>query len=119
MRLIANENVAASVVDEFRRRGHDVLAVKESMRGATDSVILARTQAEARIVLTCDKDFGELAFGYRLPATSGVILLRLTGTDPEVDRRRAVEAIESRSDWPGHFAVITDDRIRIRSLPKL
>jgi len=117
MRLVANENVAASVVDELRKRGHDVLAVKESMRGAADPVILARAQADVRIVLTHDKDFGELAFRYGLPATGGIILLRLSGADPASDHRRAVEAIESRSDWPGHFAVVADDRIRIRPLP--
>ena len=42
MRIVANENVARSVIEELRRRGHDVLSVKESLRSEKDPVILAR-----------------------------------------------------------------------------
>ena len=49
------------------------------MRSVADDAILARAQTEERIVVTHDKDFGELAFRSQLPASSGVILLRLSG----------------------------------------
>jgi hypothetical protein len=62
MRLLTNENIPESAVGALRDRGHDVLAVKESMCGAADQVILARAQSESRLVVTQDKDFGELAF---------------------------------------------------------
>lgn len=117
MRLLVNENVTGTVIRELRQRGHDVLSVKESMRSEADDAILARAQGEVRIVVTHDKDFGELAFRSGLPATCGVILLRLTGSDPAIDNRRIVEALEGRTDWAGHFSVITDDRIRMRPLP--
>jgi predicted nuclease of predicted toxin-antitoxin system len=86
------------------------------MRGAADPEILARAQAESRIVVTQDKDFGELAFRRGLPARCGVILFRLVGSNPDADNRRMVEVVESRTDWAGQFAVATDDRIRIRPL---
>jgi predicted nuclease of predicted toxin-antitoxin system len=117
MRLMVNENLAGTVIRELRQRGHDVLSVKESMRSEVNDAILARTQWEERIVVTHDKDFGELAFRYRLPASCGVSLLRLSGSEAGVDNRRILEALESRSDWEGHFSVITDDRIRLRPLP--
>jgi predicted nuclease of predicted toxin-antitoxin system len=117
MRLLTNENLPSSVVDALRDRGHDVLAVKESMRGADDQAILARAQSESRLVVTQDKDFGELAFRLGLPAECGVILFRLTGDDPNADVRRIVEVIDSRTDWAGQFAVATDDRLRMRALP--
>jgi predicted nuclease of predicted toxin-antitoxin system len=119
MQLLLNENVSGTVIQELRRRGHDVLSVKESMRSEADDVILARAQTENRIVVTHDKDFGELAFRYGLPAKCGVILLRLSGLEPETDNERILEALESRSDWAGHFSVITDDRIRMRLLPDI
>ena len=117
MRILANENLARTVIVGLRAKGHDVLSVKESLRGEKDDAILALAQSEKRIVLTQDKDFGELAFRLGLSADCGVILLRLSGTDPDADNRRALDAIESRADWQGHFSVITDERIRVRPLP--
>jgi len=117
MRIAANENIAGSVIRGLRDRGHDVLSVKESMRGASDEAILARAQSEKRVVITHDKDFGELAFRSGLPAESGVILFRLSGTDRESDNRRILEAVDSRPDWEGYFGVVEQDRIRIRRLP--
>ncbi|MGD9854964.1 MAG: DUF5615 family PIN-like protein [Planctomycetaceae bacterium] len=96
-----------------------MLSVKESMRSEPDDAILARAQAEERIVVTHDKDFGELAFRPLLPSSSGVVLLRLAGSDPETDNRSALAALESRDDWEGHFSVVTDTRIRMRPLPSV
>lgn len=117
MRIIANENVSGTVIRELRDRGHDVLPAKELMRAEKDPSILARAQTEMRVVLTHDKDFGELAFRSGLPAQCGVILLRLSGTDRDHDNQRVIEALESRSDWEGKFSVVEQFRIRIRPLP--
>ncbi len=117
LRLVANENVSRTVIQELRNRGHDVLSVKESMRAADDASVLARAQTEHRIVVTHDKGFGELAFRYGLPATCGVILVRLSGTSSEADNRRVLNAIGSPVEFRGHFSVVTDDRIRTRRLP--
>ncbi len=117
LRLIANENVSRTVIQELRSLGHDVISVKESVRAADDFSILARAQAEGRTVVTHDKGFGELAFRYGLPATCGVILLRLSGTSAEADNRRVLDAINSPVEFLGHFSVVTEDRIRTRSLP--
>jgi predicted nuclease of predicted toxin-antitoxin system len=115
VRLLVDENVPRTVV-ELRQRGHDVLSAKESLRSQPDQLILARAQAEHRLIVTHDKDFGELAFQARLPASSGIILLRLTGGDSKLDIRRTLEALDSRSDWQAHFSVVTDGAIRMRPL---
>lgn len=117
VRILADENFPSPIIRALRDKGHDVASVKEMMRGASDREVLARAQAEERLVVTFDKDFGELAFRSRLPATSGVILFRLSGPSPEVDNARALAALESGLDWSGNFAVVTDDRIRLRPLP--
>jgi predicted nuclease of predicted toxin-antitoxin system len=116
MQILAHENVTATVIRELRQRGHDVLSVKESMRAESDHAILARAQAEKRLVVTHDKDFGELAFRFGLPAPCGVVLFRLSGADPASDNQRILDVLESRRDWPGQFSVVTDDRIRMRPL---
>ena len=117
MRILANENFPGPVVRALRELGHDVLWVQEIMRGASDVEVLSRAQAERRILATFDRDFGELAFRFGLPAECGIIFFRLRGTGPEADNSRAIAALTSRTDWAGHFAVVQDDRIRLRSLP--
>ncbi|HEY3568778.1 MAG TPA: DUF5615 family PIN-like protein, partial [Thermoanaerobaculia bacterium] len=117
VRILANENFPVPLIRELRRRGHDVASVKEVMRGAEDRAVLARAQEESRLVVTFDKDFGELAYRFGLPASSGVILFRLSGSSPDIDNARALAALESGIEWAGCFAVVTDDRIRVRPLP--
>jgi predicted nuclease of predicted toxin-antitoxin system len=116
MRWLANENVSASVIQGLRNRGDDVLSVKESFRGTRDPQVLARAQADNRVLITHDKDFGELAFRAALPAACGIVLLRLSGASPAQDNHRALEALGSAIVWEGHFAVVTDDRVRTRPL---
>ena len=117
MRIIADENVSGIVIHELRKRGHDVVSVKETMRSASDHAVLRRAAEENRLVITHDKDFGVLAFRWKLPVVSGVILFRLSGDNPDADNQRILDVLEERVDWAGHFCVVTDDRIRMRSLP--
>ena len=117
MRFLANENVPGPVVRALRELGRDVLWANEDLAGETDRVALARAQTDQRVTVTCDTDFGELAFRSGLPATFGVVLLRIQWSDPATDNAIAVSALTSRDDWTGVFAVVERDRIRIRSLP--
>lgn len=116
MRFLANENISDGLVKLLRNSGHDVLWVKEFMRGEKDTKILAFAQAEQRILVTYDKDFGELAFRVGLPAECGVLLLRLAGSDPDSEIRQAFRVIDGRADWAGYFSVVSEDRIRMRRL---
>jgi predicted nuclease of predicted toxin-antitoxin system len=116
VRILADENVSRLAVQSLRAAGHDVVAVKDVMPGATDREILAHAQNEDRILITLDKDFGDLAFQGRLPAQCGVVLFRLSVPDPAHLAERINTVFNSRSDWSGHFAVVDDDTIRLRSL---
>jgi len=118
MRLLANENFPGDAVTALREAGHDVAWVRTDAPGSNDQGVLARAQAEDRILVTFDKDFGELAFRTRLPATSGIILFRITSPSADAVARVAVQALASRADWAGHFAVVEDDRIRMTPLPE-
>jgi predicted nuclease of predicted toxin-antitoxin system len=97
-KFLTNENIARAVVQALRQAGHDVLSAKESLRGEEDAAILARAQAEERIVVTQDKDFGELAFRFGLSATCGITLFRLSGLGRDADVARIVEVLSSRTD---------------------
>ena len=117
MRFLTNENIARSVVERLREAGPDVLSAKESLQGQPDGQVLARAIAEGRILVTFDKDFGELAFRSRLPATCGVVLFRITQRGREQDVQRVLDTLTARDDWSGAFWTVSDQRIRRRPLP--
>jgi predicted nuclease of predicted toxin-antitoxin system len=117
VRILADENVPGAVVIALRADRHDIARVAEDAPRSPDAVVLARAQAERRLVLTSDKDFGELAFRDRLPAESGVVLVRADATSPSQIARLVTAAIASRSDWEGHFSVVENDQIRMTPLP--
>ena len=114
MRFLANENVPAAAVSALAAAGHDVAWVRTARPGAADADVLAWAAREERILLTFDKDFGELARAARLPATSGVVLLRIPMPWPGDTGQRIADLITARTDWAGHFSVIEPGRVRMR-----
>ena len=117
MRILANENFPGEAVEVLRSGGHDVAWVRTDAPGSKDRVILERGESEKRLILTFDKDFGELAYRLRMPASSGIILFRISTSSPTIVAQKIKAVLESRTDWMGHFAVIEDTQIRMRPLP--
>ena len=117
MLFLANENFPGEAVEALQERGHDVAWVHADAPGADDQEVLERAQREKRIVITLDKDFGELAFRFGLPSSSGIILFRIQASSPKQFVQTAIRALEIRQDWSGHFTVVEEDRIRMRPLP--
>ena len=76
MRFLANENFPLDAVEALRSAGHDVDWVRTDAPGSSDPQVLQRAVADERVLLTFDKDCGELAFHAGLPAPSGVVLFR-------------------------------------------
>ena len=118
MNLLANENFPSLAVTALRVAGHDVLWARTDMPGAMDDGILQRAQDDSRLVVTFDKDFGELAFRWGLSASCGVILFRLRMLSPEYVRDRVIQTLAERVDWTGHLFVVEEFRIRTRPLPE-
>lgn len=118
MRILANETFPGEAVDALRDRGHDMAWVRMDAPGSTDAEVLARAQAESRLLVTLDKDFGELAFRALHPAAKGIVLFRLSAPSPGRFARAVVAALESRDDWSEYFAVVEDRRIRMTPLPQ-
>ncbi|OGO33878.1 MAG: hypothetical protein A2W35_01080 [Chloroflexi bacterium RBG_16_57_11] len=117
MRLLANENIPADVVTALQVQGYDVIWIHLVAPGSSDPNVLAIAQAENRILLTFDKDFGELAYRYGLPADCGIILLRTPVSSSEWLARLVVAALDSRDDWAGNFSVVEEQHIRMTPIP--
>lgn len=116
MRLLADENFPEKAVDALHLAGHDIVWIKTIAPGITDRDVLQLAQDERRILLTFDKDFGELAFRVGLPSLAGIILFRLKPMPPTEIARIAVVVVQSRQDWHGHMSVVDERRIRMTPL---
>jgi predicted nuclease of predicted toxin-antitoxin system len=117
VRILANENIPGDAVAALRDHRHDVAWVREVAPGASDEAVLQLARDEDRVIITFDKDFGELAFRFGLPASAGIILFRLALPSPDRATQTIVTALGTRDDWMGHFAVIEEGRIRMTPLP--
>ncbi|WP_312016690.1 DUF5615 family PIN-like protein [Bradyrhizobium sp. BR 10261] len=100
---------------ELRNAGHDVLYIAEFAASLSDVDVMALASREGRLLLTADKDFGELVFR-RNQVVPGLILLRIDPGNNELVRARLLEAVDRFGQGLfGRYVVI--DEIRLRSRP--
>jgi hypothetical protein len=117
VRLLADENFPGDTVRELRAAGHDVVWVRTAAPGASDSEVVRLANSEARLILTFDKDFGELAFRLQQHSDEGTILFRIPLRSPGFATAVVVSTLNSRSDWKGTFSVVDERKLRQRRLP--
>ena len=116
MNFLADENIKPPIADRLRQDGHVVWCVVEMDPGISDDMVLDLANREGALLLTADKDFGELVFRLGRVA-SGVILVRLPGLPNSSKATIISEAIAQHSDeLLGAFTVITPTNVRIRSI---
>ncbi len=114
MNLLADENVDWAVVERLRLDGHQVDSIAELSPGVSDEEVLRLAVATGAVLVTGDKDFGELVYRRGL-AHAGVVLLRLDGLDNVTKPEVVSRAIQDNSaDLPGAFTVISSDSVRLR-----
>jgi predicted nuclease of predicted toxin-antitoxin system len=113
MRFLVDESVSADVTDYLRSVGQDVISIAEVDRGAVDENILARAVTERRILITNDKDFGEIVFRSG-QAHHGVLLLRLKNESAANQVQTIAALMRQFPDYiTGQFAVVKEDSLRI------
>ena len=116
MKFLADECCDAGLVVSLRADGHDVTYVTEQNVGSSDDEVLLRAYNEGRILLTEDKDFGELAYRLRKPS-AGIVLIRIDVKDKNLKWPRLKSLIEKYEErLPGHFVVIQTNKYRFRPL---
>jgi predicted nuclease of predicted toxin-antitoxin system len=115
--LVADESVDRPVVERLRLDGHDVVYVAELSPSVPDEVVLQLANARSAVLLTADKDFGELVFRQGL-VHSGVLLVRLAGLGNATKAEVVAEVCRDRTaELPGAFSVISPGQVRIRRRP--
>jgi predicted nuclease of predicted toxin-antitoxin system len=101
----------------LRSDGHDVVFIAEFDPGIEDEAVLLRSRESNSVLLTADKDFGELVFRQHL-LHSGIVLIRLAGLKPETKAELVATAFAQHVDDSNlGFAVLSRRAIRLRKRP--
>jgi predicted nuclease of predicted toxin-antitoxin system len=118
MRFLANENFPLPTVRLLRQAGYDVTSITENSPGIEDAQVLTRATDEQRVILTFDRDYGELIYRLRLPSPVGVIYLRFRPHTPEEPAQLLLNLFQTeRLQFERWFTVVERDQIRQRPLP--
>ena len=116
MRYLANENIPLFTLKELRKERVDISSAKDICPGCGDRELMELAYRENRILVTFDKDFGELVFKVEVP-TRGVILLRFSPKSPEYITEKLKESlVPPKLDFENHFCVIREQGIRLVKL---
>jgi predicted nuclease of predicted toxin-antitoxin system len=118
MRFLADENVSRLVVERIRAAGFDVSSVRETTPGAPDKDILDAADRDDRVLITEDRDFGELVVRQRLKVR-GVILLELDRLPSAAEAELVADVVRIHaSKLTGNLLVVEPARVRVRPLPR-
>jgi predicted nuclease of predicted toxin-antitoxin system len=113
LRFLADESCDFGIVRALREKGFDVVALSEIARHTVDSEVIAQASLENRILLTEDKDFGQLVFASRADS-AGVILIRFPGNARKTLQETVVRLILERGDEIRNaFVVLQPSHIRV------
>jgi len=112
MRFLVDESVGKKFADVLKNSGADVLFGGDAMPEVADEDILSFANKENRILITADKDFGELVFKLNM-SIRGVIFLRTLTRDPE-ERFELVKNVLDKAE--GKFIIVKEGQVRVRAL---
>lgn len=118
MRLVADENLSLRIIDRLRQDGHEVYSIYESNRGLKNGQVLALANQRQSVLITEDKDFGELLQREGRTAI-GVLLVRLPGKTVPLEQKVEIVARTIDQYGPqleGALTIIKPEGVRSRPL---
>lgn len=116
VKFLADEGFSLPIASILRDKGYDVEWVGDIAPGADDTKIFEISRKDSRIILTEDKDFGELAVRFN-HKTSGIILLRIDLDQKGLREKKILELFRNFSDkLKGHIVVIDREKFRFRRI---
>ena len=117
MRFLADESCDFAVVQALRAAGPDVTAIAEVCPGAEDTAVIEIARSERRILLTEDKDFGQLVFAAARDS-AGIVLVRWpVSARASVGAAAVAMADQYGASLQGAFAVLEPGRVRLSRAP--
>lgn len=118
MRWLADENIPGHAIAFMRHRGEDVVAISEVAPGIRDEDVVARAREERRMLLSFDRDHGDLIFNRGVAPPPVIVYFRLDPPDPQTIENILAGLIALGSvALAGKFIVISANGMRQRALP--
>lgn len=115
MKLLANENFPKTSVLRLRELGYDILSIGEDNPSITDQSVMEFAQSEQRLIITFDRDYGELIYKHNYRPEEGVLYLRLSEYTPEEPARIVHELLhDAQLETYRRFTVYDGQNIRQR-----
>ena len=116
LRFLVDVGVSKKVEEYLQEQGYDVKAVRAIDTRMSDQAIIRLAASEDRIVVTMDKDFGELVYHSALKH-SGVLLLRLEDATGSEKLKVVSNILKNYSHQiKNHFCVYQNNKFRIRRI---
>jgi len=116
MKFLIDESVEKPIVDWLRNQKYDVIYIAEKSPAITDEEVIRFANSETRILITNDKDFGELIFRQGR-ITQGILLIRAANEESSNKIRLVKEVLKEVKDkLKGNFVVVNETGIRIRKI---
>ena len=116
MRFLANENFPFPGILFLRKAGYTISSISELFPGISDAKVIDKAKADHPILLTFDKDYGEIIFKHGHVNPPAVIFFRFKGENPEIAGRLLKDLIENKNlKVENKFTVIEKESIRQRS----
>jgi predicted nuclease of predicted toxin-antitoxin system len=113
MRLLLDSCLCAAAVGDLRALKHDVVWVAEWPRDPGDEEILNQANSEKRVLVTLDKDFGELAVVFGNPHQGILRIVNFRASQQGSIIERVIESHGTELE-AGAIVTVEPGRIRIR-----
>jgi predicted nuclease of predicted toxin-antitoxin system len=116
VRWLIDECVDSELAETLKQAGHDVVYMSDVAPRSTDTEVIGRAHQEQRLLLTEDKDFGDIVFRQAKPVP-GIVLIRIDTKRRHLKQRRLIAAVGWFGDrLVGHYTVIEVSRFRSRAM---
>ena len=116
MKFLADENVHPLIVRHLRMLGLELEWIKETSRGSPDEQILSRGDIAELVLITLDRDFGDLIFRQGFPAPRAILYSRLSRANPQAIAERLSDLVE-HGFADHHITTITTHSERVKAFP--
>jgi predicted nuclease of predicted toxin-antitoxin system len=117
-KLLADENVPARTIDALRAAEFEVISIRETAPGISDIDVLALAVNQGLVLLTFDRDYGELIYRQKLEPPISIIYFRILPINPLEISETVISLLQAPEALNGAMLVVTHQGIRRRYFPK-